>query len=185
MARDPWHLLLHQFLTKQRPCFKRAKQHLMQGLIRSHPRIKLLKLCVIRGNSKRPLFFYSFVQLILKVYDNKVVDSSKDPFIEATGSSSFDSLSSNLKSYLDELVGMLWMTTRLGKKGLWVELKEEIQASEAQVIAQVEYVISVFDHLGGANDMFNIGPSDIDIDPSIEDDSIIVVVPPSDEADIP
>lgn len=44
-------------------------------------------------------------------------------------------------------------------------MSAETQASEVQVIAQVESIRVVIDYLGKANIILNIDPSDIDADP--------------------
>lgn len=53
-------------------------------------------------------YYYYLEESSRKVYDDKVIEPSKDPPVETTTSSfSSSSLSSKLKSYLDELVGKL------------------------------------------------------------------------------
>ncbi|CAI8614080.1 unnamed protein product [Vicia faba] len=63
------------------------------------------------------------------------------------------------------------------------DLKVRIEVFEARVVAQVEYVRVIVDHLSRTNDILNIGPYDVEIDPSIPipDDNLAPVdILPSD-----
>lgn len=112
-----------------------------------------------------------------KVYDDKVMDPINDASDEAGGSSS-GLLYADLKSCLYELVGKILADNQIReerimaridsmvkeseesqvklKNKLKYELKVGMQASEARVTSQVDFVRVVVDHLGRSNVILNI-----------------------------
>lgn len=75
--------------------------------------------------------YYYLEEYGRKIYDDKVMEPSKDPFVEAPGSSSsFTVFSSDLKSYLYELVGRIFSNNPIREESIMAQIDSVTKASE-------------------------------------------------------
>lgn len=143
--------------------------------------------------------YYYLKESSRKVYDDKIVEPVKDPSDEPSGSS-YSFLSTDLKSYLDEMVGKILADNHIIEERIMAhidsvakeseesrmklnnelkaKLKAEMQYFEARVNAQVDSVRVVIDFLCRSNFILNIGSPDVN--PKL---NVSATAPPSDDVD--